>query len=324
MEFSHESVLLGESVQALNVRPDGIYVDGTAGGGGHSFAIAERLAAGGRLVAIDRDPDAVEAATRRLEPFRDRAVVVHAAFSTMADVLCGLGVGAVDGILLDLGVSSHQFDVPERGFSYQYDAPLDMRMSRQGPTAADFLRDAPFEEIARVLREYGEERFAGRIASRIVERRMVKPIGTTLELAELVRGAIPAATRRQGPNPARRTFQALRIQVNGELDELNALLEQALSLLKPEGRLCIITFQSLEDRMVKQRFAAWAKGCTCPPDFPVCVCGKKPQVKLIIRHGVEPSPEELERNPRSRSARLRTAEKLPPAENVDSPCAQRP
>lgn len=309
MAFEHVSVLLEESIRALNIRPDGVFVDGTAGGGGHSFAIASQLK-GGRLIALDRDPDAVRAAGERLKGFGEAAVVRRATFSTMGEVLKGLGVLSVDGIFLDLGVSSYQFDTPERGFSYQHDAPLDMRMSQQGPTAADFVNTAPFEEIARVLREYGEERFAGRIASQIVAQRAEKPIKTTFELAELVKQAIPAATRRQGPHPARRTFQALRIAVNGELDELNLLLDEALGLLKTGGRLAIITFHSLEDRMVKQRFVSWAQGCICPPDFPVCVCGRKPQVKILYKKGIEPSAEEQEQNPRSRSARLRAVEKL--------------
>ena len=308
-EFAHKSVLLKESIDALNIRPDGIYVDGTAGGGGHSAAIAARLTTG-RLIAVDTDPEAIRAAGERLAPFGDRVTLVQANFSGLAGELHRLGIGKADGILLDLGVSSYQFDTPERGFSYNADAPLDMRMSRSGPTAADLVNGADRENLARILREYGEEKFASRIAARIVEQRQVRPIATTLELAELVRGAIPAAARRQGPHPARRTFQALRIAVNGELDALSALLDDALSLLGPGGRLAIITFHSLEDRMVKQRFLSWAQGCICPPEFPVCVCGHKPQARILYRKGIEPSPEEVAENPRSRSARLRAAEKL--------------
>ena len=307
-KFVHKSVLLPESIDALNIKPDGIYADGTAGGGGHSAAIAARLTTG-RLIAVDTDPEAIRAAGERLVPFGDRVTLVQSNFSGLAGELHRLGIEKVDGILLDLGVSSYQFDTPERGFSYNADAPLDMRMSRSGPTAADLVNGSDRETLARILREYGEEKFAARIASRIVEQRQIKPIATTLELAEIVRGAIPAAARRQGPHPARRTFQALRIAVNGELDALSALLDDALSLLNPGGRLAIITFHSLEDRMVKQRFLSWAQGCICPPEFPVCVCGHKPQVRILYRKGIEPSPEEAAENPRSRSARLRAVEK---------------
>ncbi|CDZ24435.1 Ribosomal RNA small subunit methyltransferase H [[Clostridium] cellulosi] len=307
--YHHLSVLLHESIEALNIKPDGIYVDGTAGGGGHSFEIASRLKTG-RLIAIDRDPDAIKAAGKRLEPFKDRVTLVNANFSQLSQILNDLGIPAVDGILLDLGVSSYQFDVPERGFSYNYDAPLDMRMSKSGISARDIVNSASQDELARILREYGEEKFASRIASHIVFAREKKPIETTFELSEIVKSAIPAAARRSGPHPARRTFQALRIAVNGELDELGALLDDALSLLAKGGRLAVITFHSLEDRMVKQRFLSWAQGCTCPPDFPICVCGHKPQVVIPKKKGIEPSKEEIEINPRSRSARLRFCEKL--------------
>ncbi|MFO7160823.1 MAG: 16S rRNA (cytosine(1402)-N(4))-methyltransferase RsmH [[Clostridium] cellulosi] len=307
--YHHLSVLLHESIEALNIKPDGIYVDGTAGGGGHSFEIASRLKTG-RLIAIDRDPDAIKAAGKRLEPFKDRVTLVNANFSQLSQILNDLGIPAVDGILLDLGVSSYQFDVPERGFSYNYDAPLDMRMSKSGISARDIVNSASQDELARILREYGEEKFVSRIASHIVFAREKKPIETTFELSEIVKSAIPAAARRSGPHPARRTFQALRIAVNGELDELGALLDDALSLLAKGGRLAVITFHSLEDRMVKQRFLSWAQGCTCPPDFPICVCGHKPQVVIPKKKGIEPSKEEIEINPRSRSARLRFCEKL--------------
>ena len=307
--FEHKSVLLDESIEALNIKPDGVYVDGTAGGGGHSFAIASRLTTG-RLIAVDRDPDAIRAASERLVPVKDRVTLVQSTYSRLSQILSELDVSAVDGILLDLGVSSHQFDAPERGFSYKYDAPLDMRMSKSGVSASDLVNTAPFGELARIFREYGEERFASRIAARIVESRQKKPIETTFELCELIKEGIPAAARRSGPHPARRVFQALRIEVNGELDELSRLLDDTLSLLMPGGRLAVITFQSLEDRMVKQRFLSLAQGCVCPPDFPVCICGRKPQVRIPCKKGVEPSPEEIEQNPRSRSARLRFCEKI--------------
>ncbi len=312
--FSHQSVLLDESIDALHIRPDGIYVDGTAGGGGHSFAIASRLT-DGRLIAVDRDPDAVRAAGERLQPFGGRVTLVRENYMNLPSVLQSLGIPAVDGILLDLGVSSYQFDTPERGFSYQTDAPLDMRMSRSGPTAADLVNRTDYAGLVRILREYGEERFAPRIAARIVETREHKPIETTGELCDVIRESIPAAARRQGPHPARRTFQALRIAVNGELDALGVLLDRALELLAPGGRLAIITFQSLEDRMVKQRFVSWAQGCICPPEFPVCVCGRHPQARVLFKKGVVPSQREQEQNPRSRSARLRAVEKLRPGED---------
>ena len=309
MEFAHTSVLLDACIEALRIDPDGVYVDGTAGGGGHSFAIASRLQ-NGRLIAIDRDPEAVEAASRRLAPLGEKARVVRARFSQMPEVLASLGIPAVNGILLDLGVSSRQFDEAQRGFSFHSDAPLDMRMSMEGPTAADLVNSASAAELARILREYGEEKFSSRIAAAIQREREREPVTTTLRLAEIVKEAIPAAARRTGGHPARRAFQALRIAVNGELEELSALLDAALGLLLPGGRLAVITFHSLEDRMVKQRFASWAQGCTCPPDFPVCVCGNTPRARLPYRKGVEPTPQELEENARSRSARLRVAEKI--------------
>lgn len=308
-KFKHKSVLLDESIEALNIRPDGVYADGTAGGGGHSFEIASRLSTG-RLIAVDRDPDAIEAAGTRLLPFKDKVTLVQSNFSRLPQIFAELKIPGADGILLDLGVSSYQFDVPERGFSYNYDAPLDMRMSKSGISARDIVNTAPFAELARIFREFGEEKFASRIASGIVAQREKQPIETTFELSEIVKSAIPAAVRRTGPHPARRAFQALRIAVNGELDELSALLDDALSLLTPNGRLAVITFQSLEDRMVKQRFLSWAQGCICPPDFPVCVCGHKPQVSIIRKKGVQPSQTEIDGNPRSRSARLRFCEKL--------------
>jgi 16S rRNA (cytosine1402-N4)-methyltransferase len=308
-EFRHKSVLLNESVDALSIKPDGIYVDGTAGGGGHSYEIASRLTTG-RLIAVDADPDAIRAAGERLLPFKERVMLLHANFADLKAELTACGVNSVDGILLDLGVSSYQFDTPERGFSYNFDAPLDMRMSQSGLTAAQFVNTAEYRELARILREYGEEKFASRIAAGIIRERSVKPIETTFELAEIVKTAIPAATRRQGSHPARKSFQALRIAVNGELEALSHLLDDALSLLNTGGRLCVITFHSLEDRMVKQRYLSWAQGCICPSDFPICVCEHKPIAAIVFKKGTQPTSEEIEENPRSRSARLRVIEKL--------------
>lgn len=307
--FVHKSVLLSESIEALGVKPDGIYVDGTVGGGGHSYEIASRLITG-RLIAVDTDPDAVSAAGERLAPFKSKVTILNANFADLKNELSSLGISGVDGILLDLGVSSYQFDTPARGFSYNYDAPLDMRMSQTGQTAADLVNSADFAGLTRILREYGEEQFAPRIASLIIKEREKKRIETTFELVGLIKGAIPAAARRKGPHPARKTFQALRIAVNGELESLSQLLDDAQSMLNTGGRLAVITFHSLEDRMVKQRFITWAQGCICPPDFPVCICGHKPEVRIIYKRGVEPTPAETQDNPRSRSARLRVAEKL--------------
>lgn len=302
--------MLGESIEALDIKPNGVYVDGTAGGGGHSYEIARRLGSGGRLIAVDKDPDAIAACGERLSQFSDRVTIKRADFADMAEILRGEGVGGADGILLDLGVSSHQFDTAERGFSYNLDAPLDMRMSQEGPTAADFVNTKSYGELTKILREYGEERNASRIASAIIREREKSPIDTTLALASIVKAAVPAAQRRNGPHPARRTFQALRIAVNHELDSLGELLDDTLPLLNTGGRLAVITFHSLEDRMVKQRFLSWAQGCICPPDFPVCVCGHKPEVRILYKKGIPPSDREIEENPRSRSARLRAAEKL--------------
>lgn len=308
-DFAHKSVLLSESIEALAIKPDGIYVDGTAGGGGHSYEIASRLSTG-RLIAVDTDPDAVKAVGKRLAPFKSKVTIVNANFSQLKSELSNLGISGVDGILLDLGVSSHQLNTPARGFSYNYDAPLDMRMSQTGATAADLVNTSDFAGLTRILREYGEEPFAPRIASMIVNERKNKRIETTFELVGLIKAAIPAAARRQGGHPARKTFQALRIAVNGELDSLSGLLDDAQSMLVTGGRLAVITFHSLEDRMVKQRFISWAQGCICPPEFPVCICGHKPEVRIIYKRGVEPAKAEIDENPRSRSARLRAAEKL--------------
>lgn len=308
MEFSHIPVLFQETIDSLQIRPDGTYVDGTAGGGGHSQAILDKLTTG-TLLSIDQDPDAIAVVTRRFAG-NPCSLVRQANFSQMARVAREAGIDRVDGVLLDIGVSSHQLDTPERGFSYHSDAPLDMRMSQSGPTAADLVNTLSWQELADIFRRYGEEKSARSIAQAIVRAREDKPIETTLELAELVKASVPAAVRREPGHPARKTFQALRIAVNGELDRLSEGLDAAFSLLRPGGRLAVITFHSLEDRMVKQRMAAWCEGCTCPPDFPVCVCGKKPRAELVYKKGLAPSERELEENPRSRSARLRVCVKL--------------
>ena len=308
MSFHHIPVLLEEAVGALNIRPDGIYLDGTAGGGGHSLQIARRLTTG-RLVSVDKDPQAVEAASHRLRDY-PQAQVVQGDFADLRDILSGLNIRRVDGILLDLGISSHQVDTAERGFSYHLDAPLDMRMSSSGKTAADLLAQLNAAELTDIFRRYGEEKFALRIAKNIERIRAEEPILTTAHLSEIVRASIPAPARREGGHPAKRVFQALRIAVNGELDSLAAALNTAFEKLNIGGRLAIITFHSLEDRMVKQAFAGFCKGCVCPPDFPVCVCGKAPRGRLVGRKPQTASPTELAQNPRSKSAKLRTIEKL--------------
>lgn len=306
MEFSHIPVLLQPCLDGLAIDPTGIYLDGTAGGAGHSREIAKRLTTG-RLIALDQDPDAVATATERLKGLP--ALVVRANFRQAAAVLDDLGIEKINGALLDLGVSSHQLDEASRGFSYHADAPLDMRMSQQGLTAADLLNSLPREEIARILREYGEEPYAWQIAGKIVQQREQTPITTTLQLAELVAAAVPPKERRKGKNPARRTFQAVRIAVNGELDALNEGLEALFDRLAPGGRLCVITFHSLEDRLVKNKFRRWAQKCTCPPEQPICTCGGVGKATLITRHPIEADAEELEENRRSRSAKLRVLEK---------------
>lgn len=302
----HRPVLLDETLAALNIRPDGIYLDGTAGGGGHSFAIASQLTTG-RLIALDQDPDAIAQASGRLQGLN--ATVVRENFRHMDRALDALEIDRVDGILLDIGVSSHQLDEPQRGFSFHHEAPLDMRMSREGTTAADLLAQLSEQQLADIFFRYGEEKFSRQIARAVVNRRQTAPLITTLELAELIKASVPAAVRRDG-HPARRVFQALRIAVNGELDCLSEALDIAFDRLKVGGRLAIITFHSLEDRMVKQRFAGFCTGCTCPPEFPVCVCGRTPAGRLVLRKPAEASAAELEQNPRSRSAKLRCVEKL--------------
>lgn len=307
MEFSHVPVLLNECLEGLAIDPAGTYLDGTAGGGGHSSEIARRLTTG-RLISLDQDPDAVAAATERLKGLP--ATVVRTNFRYARRALADLGVSAVNGALLDLGVSSHQLDDGERGFSYRQDAPLDMRMSQSGPTAADLVNSAGREELARILREYGEEPYAWAIAGRIVRQREQKPFATTLELADAIASALPPAVRRKDKNPSRRSFQAIRIAVNGEMDALSEGLDEIFDLLASGGRFAIITFHSLEDRLVKNRFRQWATACTCPPEYPVCVCGGKAKAKLITRKPIEAAPDELESNRRSRSAKLRVIEKL--------------
>ena len=309
-EFHHVSVLLDECIEGLNIKPDGIYVDGTLGGAGHSSQIAKRLTTG-RLIGIDRDPVALKAAGERLAPYADRVTLVHSNFCEIASVLEELGISGVDGILLDLGVSSPQQDDGSRGFSYMADAPLDMRMNSEDSLSAyDVVNTWSQEELKRILYDYGEERYAPQIARAICNKREVSPIQTTLELVDVIRSAMPAAALREKQHPAKRSFQAIRIAVNDELGSVEKVMRDAIPALNPGGRLAIITFHSLEDRIVKNGMAAASKGCTCPPNFPVCVCGKKPQVKLVSRKPIVSSQEELDRNPRARSAKLRVCEKI--------------
>lgn len=308
MEYYHKPVLLLKTIESLGIKPDGFYIDGTAGGGGHSQAIAEKLTSG-RLLSIDRDPDAVAAVSERLKNFQC-VTVVKANYSQIKEIAERTGTSPADGILLDLGVSSYQLDNPCRGFSYHKDAPLDMRMSKEGVSARDLVNTLSCKQLTDIIWKYGEDRNARGIANGIVKAREKEPVETTLQLAEIVKSSVPAAVRRSHGHPARKTFQALRIAVNGELDGLSQGLEAAFEVLKPGGRLAVITFHSLEDRLVKQTMAGWCKGCTCPPDFPVCVCGKKPRAELLYKKGVTPSQEELDQNPRSRSARLRVCIKL--------------
>ena len=309
-EFHHVSVLLQECIDGLAIKPDGIYVDGTLGGAGHSGQIAKRLTTG-RLIGIDRDPVALAVAKERLAPYEKNVTLVHSNFCEIAGVLKDLNISGVDGILLDLGVSSPQLDDGARGFSYMADAPLDMRMNSEDSLNAEIVVNTwSQEELRRILYTYGEERYAPRIAEAICRRREEKPIKTTLELVDIIRSAMPAAALREKQHPAKRSFQAIRIAVNDELGSVEKVMADAIPLLNPGGRLAVITFHSLEDRIVKTAMAAASKGCTCPPSFPVCVCGKKPQVKLVSRKPIVASAEELEENPRSRSAKLRVCEKL--------------
>ncbi|MBQ8552457.1 MAG: 16S rRNA (cytosine(1402)-N(4))-methyltransferase RsmH [Clostridia bacterium] len=310
-EFSHYSVLLGESVDGLNIKPDGIYVDCTLGGGGHSEAIASRLTGGGKLIAIDQDSAAIAASKVRLAPYADRIEFVRDNFKNVGEVLERLGIQKIDGAVIDLGVSSYQLDTPERGFSYMHDAPLDMRMNPDAALSAyEVVNTYSEAELKKIIFEYSEERFAGRIAAKICAAREAKPVKTTFELVDIIRSAVPAKAREAGSHPAKRAFQAIRIEVNSELSIIEPTLNSLIYALGAGGRLSVITFHSLEDRIVKQTFAENSKGCTCPKDFPVCVCGKKPKIKLITHKPILPSEKELSENSRSHSAKLRVAEKL--------------
>ncbi|MCL5935710.1 MAG: 16S rRNA (cytosine(1402)-N(4))-methyltransferase RsmH [Firmicutes bacterium] len=311
-DFLHRPVLLREVVESLKIHKNGIYVDCTVGGAGHSHEILSISSPGGRLIGLDRDIEAIKAASLRLSEFGDRVTLVQSNFVELPEILDGLGIKKVDGILYDLGVSSYQLDNPDRGFSYMYDAPLDMRMNRDsGATAVDLVNSTPEEELNKIIRRYGEERFAGKIASSIVREREKAPILTTGRLTDIIKQAIPAKFRREGPHPAKRTFQAIRIAVNDELGILEGALRGMVAHLITGGRACVITFHSLEDRIVKETFREMARSCVCPRDFPACVCGKKPMVKLINAGGIKPSAKETDENPRARSARLRIVEKLP-------------
>lgn len=312
MTFEHKSVLLEETIENLDIKPDGIYVDGTLGGAGHSYHICEKLSDKGRLIGIDQDSDAIEAATKRLEPFRDRVTIVRDNYSNIKQVLNSLGISKVDGILLDIGVSSYQLDTAERGFTYkEEDAPLDMRMDKRMKfTAEDIVNDYSEMELFRVIRDYGEEQFAKNIAKHICIARKKSRITTTGELTEIIKAAIPMKMRVTGGHPAKKTFQAIRIEVNKELEVLEKSIDTMIDLLKNEGRLCIITFHSLEDRIVKNKFRDNVNTCTCPPDFPVCVCGNKPKGKIITRKPIVPSDVELEENKRSKSSKLRVFMKV--------------
>ena len=310
MNFRHTSVLLEPSIEQLQIRPNGIYVDGTLGGGGHSYHIAERLTEDGRLIGIDRDEDAICAASKRLEPFTDRVTIVKNNYGNIREVLDRLEISQVDGILLDLGVSSYQLDTAERGFSYMADAPLDMRMDREeSRTAWDIVNTYSEQELFRVIRDYGEDRFAKNIAKHIVKQREEKPVETTGELVKIIQGAIPMKVQKTGGHPAKRTFQAIRIELNRELTVIDEVIDPMIDVLKPGGRLCIITFHSLEDRIVKSRFRTAENPCICPREFPVCVCGRKSKGHVVTRKPILPSETEMEENPRARSAKLRVFEK---------------
>lgn len=308
LEFTHKTVLLNETLDFLNINKDGVYLDGTAGAGGCSEAIVSKLSEKGKLICLDRDPDAVDFCNERFKDY-SQVKVENANFSCMKNIANKFKITEFDGIVLDLGVSSYQLDCAERGFSYNKDAPLDMRMSKSGKTAADLINSLDKESLAHIIKSYGEEKYFERISRVIVNERVKGPILTTLHLAEVIKKAVPAAERREG-NPARKTFQALRICVNSELDNLSEGLIQAFSLLKHKGRLAVITFHSLEDRIVKEAMREWSQGCICPPDFPVCTCGKEPKAKIITKSSVKPSESEIQDNPRSRSARLRVCEKI--------------
>ena len=309
--YGHKPVLLDECLDALNIRPDGIYLDGTLGRAGHSLEIVKRLDRGGRLIGVDRDETALCAAEERLGEYRDRVSLVHSNFSRIHEILDGLGIHRIDGMLFDLGVSSPQLDDAQRGFSYMNDAPLDMRMDRTAAlTAREVVNFWSYEELRRILFEYGEERYAPVIAKNIVREREAAPIETTLQLTEIIKKAMPPAALREKQHPAKRSFQAIRIAVNGELDELEPMMEAAADRLNPGGRLAVISFHSLEDRIIKKTMQRLATGCTCPPEFPVCVCGKQPKMKLVTRKPVVSTAAELEYNPRARSAKLRVAEKV--------------
>ncbi len=311
MEFKHKSVLLFETVDNLKIRPDGIYVDGTLGGGGHSFQILKRLGEGGRLIGIDQDEDALNAAGKRLAIFEDKVTTVRSNYCHMKQVLHDLGIDRVSGIVLDLGVSSYQLDEPERGFTYREDVPLDMRMDRRQPkTAKNIVNEYSEMELFRIIRDYGEDKFAKNIAKHIVAARETKEIETTGELIEIIKAAIPAKVRMAGGHPAKKTFQAIRIELNAELDVLQNSLDDMIDLLEDGGRICVITFHSLEDRIVKTIFKKNENPCTCPSHFPVCVCGKKPKGKVITRKPIVPSEEELEENSRSKSSKLRVFERI--------------
>lgn len=308
MEFQHKPVMLSECIEGLNIKPDGIYVDGTAGGAGHSIAIAKSLKAG-MLIAFDRDPDAVKIATERLKSYKT-ALVINANFSDVESELSKLNINMINGILLDLGVSSYQLDNADRGFSYNSDARLDMRMSQSGISAEDIVNTYSLNQLTKILRDFGEEKFAYNISKNIISIRENERIKTTQQLADIIKSSIPAAARREGGNPCKRTFQGIRIAVNSELESLSAGLDAAFELLSTGGRMAVITFHSLEDRIVKLRFLEWAKGCTCPPDFPICVCNNKPRGRIITKKPILPSLQEISENSRSKSAKLRIIEKL--------------
>lgn len=311
MEFKHKSVLLYETVDELNIKPDGIYVDGTLGGGGHSYEIAGRLSEGGRLIGIDQDEDAIKAAGKRLEPYMGRVTIVRNNYCNMDKVLDELGIDKVDGIMLDLGVSSYQLDAADRGFTYNVDTALDMRMDqRQEITAKDIVNEYSEFDLYRIIRDYGEDRFAKNIAKHIVAARQEKPIETTFELNDIIKAAIPMKVRATGGHPSKRTYQAIRIELNKELEVLENSIDMMIDRLKPEGRLCIITFHSLEDRIVKTRFRNNENPCTCPPSFPACVCGKVPKGRVITRKPVVPTDEEINENSRSKSSKLRVFERV--------------